>query len=180
VSGTGVRDVRVRDRRRKDWYSVDNEILDDFGERISLHGFGVYCALARYSWGGTEEASVSLTTLCKKLKMGRAKLLQTLALLKDVGLIDIEPGNRTTSSVYVLLEVPKREGGSEENHRSSEENHPGSEENQGGGSEENPYKTTVSQNSSKGTEGGKEENPYSLEEYLKSRGLDDYFGSEAT
>jgi hypothetical protein len=166
VSGTGVRDVRVRDRRRKDWYSVDNEILDDFGERIGLHGFGVYCALARYSWGGTEEASVSLTTLCKKLKMGRAKLLQTLALLKDVGLIDIEPGNRTTSSVYALLEVPKRGGGSEENHRSSDEN-------QEGGSEENPYKTTVSQNSSKGTEGGKEENPYSLDEYLRSKGLDD-------
>ena len=166
MSGTGVRDVRVRDRRRKDWYSVDNEILDDFGERIGLHGFGVYCALARYSWGGTEEASVSLTTLCKKLKMGRAKLLQTLALLKDVGLIDIEPGNRTTSSVYALLEVPKRGGGSPQNHCSSDEN-------QGGGSEENPYKTTVSQNSSKGTEGGKEENPYSLDEYLRSKGLDD-------
>jgi hypothetical protein len=64
--------------------------------------------------------------------MGRAKLLETLGELRDVGLIAIERGDRKTTNTYTLLEVPK--GGSEENQASSEEN-------QGGGSEENPYKT---------------------------------------
>jgi hypothetical protein len=153
-----IRDARVRDRRRKDWYSVDNEVLDDFGERIGLHGFAVYCALARFSWDGTEEASVSLTTLCTKLKVGRAKLLSTLHLLKEVGLIDIESGNRTTSNTYVLLEVPKR-GGSQENQGSSEGN-------QQGGSEGNSYKTSSYQNSSNGRE---QNNQYDLATYLRDK-----------
>ena len=42
---SSFRDARVRDRRRVSWYSVDNELLDDFGPHIGLHGFAVYCAL---------------------------------------------------------------------------------------------------------------------------------------
>jgi hypothetical protein len=82
---------------------------------------------------------VSLTKLCTHLKMGRAKLLETLGELRDVGLIAIERGDRKTTNTYTLLEVPK--ASSEENQASSEENQASSEENQGGGSEENPYKT---------------------------------------
>jgi hypothetical protein len=137
-----VRDARIRDRRRKSWFSVDNEILEDFGEKIGLHGFAVYCALSRYANSETEEAQVSLSTLCRKLKVGRAKLLSTLEELRESGLIDIERGDRTTASTYVLLEVPKRGGGSEENHRGSEENYPG-------GSVQNSYKTTLKKTNSK-------------------------------
>jgi hypothetical protein len=106
--------------------------LDDFGPLIGLHGFAVYCALSRHAYAGDEEANVSLTKLCTHLKMGRAKLLETLGELRDVGLIAIERGDRKTTNTYTLLEVPKG---------SSEENQGSSEENQGGGSEENPYKT---------------------------------------
>jgi hypothetical protein len=106
--------------------------LDDFGPLIGLHGFAVYCALSRHAYAGDEEANVSLTKLCTHLKMGRAKLLETLGELRDVGLIAIERGDRKTTNTYTLLEVPKG---------SSEENQGSSEENQGGSSEENPYKT---------------------------------------
>jgi hypothetical protein len=134
------KDARVRDRRRASWFSVDNEVLDDFGPLIGLHGFAVYCALSRHAYAGDEEANVSLTKLCTHLKMGRAKLLETLGELRDVGLIAIERGDRKTTNTYTLLEVPK--GGSGENRGGgSEENQASSEENQGGGSEENPYKT---------------------------------------
>ena len=138
---SSFKDARVRDRRRASWFSVDNEVLDDFGPRIGLHGFAVYCALARHAHAGDEEANVSLSQLCKHLKMGRAKLLQTLDELREVGLIAIERGDRKTTNTYTLLEVPK--GGSEENQGSSEEDQGGSEENYGGGSEQNPYKTGV-------------------------------------
>jgi hypothetical protein len=106
--------------------------LDDFGPLIGLHGFAVYCALSRHAYAGDEEANVSLTKLCTHLKMGRAKLLETLGELRDVGLIAIERGDRKTTNTYTLLEVPKG---------SSEQNQGSSEENQGGSSEENPYKT---------------------------------------
>src|SRR5829696_8934298 len=117
---SSFKDARVRDRRRASWFSVDNEVLDDFGPLIGLHGFAVYCALSRHAYAGDEEANVSLTTLCTHLKMGRAKLLETLGELRDVGLIAIERGDRKTTNTYTLLEVPK--GGSEENQASSEEN----------------------------------------------------------
>src|SRR5215218_5640022 len=144
---SSFKDARVRDRRRASWFSVDNEVLDDFGPLIGLHGFAVYCALSRHAYAGDEEANVSLTKLCTHLKMGRAKLLETLGELRDVGLIAIERGDRKTTNTYTLLEVPKgsseeNQGSSEENQGSSEENQGSSEENQGGSSEENPYKTT--------------------------------------
>ena len=99
---------------------------------IGLHGFAVYCALSRHAYAGDEEANVSLTKLCTHLKMGRAKLLETLGELRDVGLIAIERGDRKTTNTYTLLEVPKG---------SSEQNQGGSEQNQEGSSEQNPYKT---------------------------------------
>jgi len=114
--------------------------LDDFGPLIGLHGFAVYCALSRHAYAGDEEANVSLTKLCTHLKMGRAKLLETLGELRDVGLIAIERGDRKTTNTYTLLQIPK--GSSEQNQGgSSEQNQGSSEQNQGGSSEENPYKT---------------------------------------
>jgi hypothetical protein len=109
---SSFKDARVRDRRAS-WFSEDNEVLDDFGPLIGLHGFAVYCALSRYAYAGDEEANMSLTKLCTHLKMGRAKLLETLGELRDVGLIAIERGDRKTTNTYTLLEVPK--GGSEQN-----------------------------------------------------------------
>jgi hypothetical protein len=144
---SSFKDARVRDRRRTSWFSVDNEILDDFGPLIGLHGFAVYCALSRHAYAGDEEANVSLTELCRHLKMGRAKLLQTLGELRDVGLIAIERGDRKTTNTYTLLEVPK--GSSEQNQGSSEQNQGSSEQNQGGSSERNPYKTIGSKTNKK-------------------------------
>src|SRR5215210_7499002 len=119
-SRSSFKDARVRDRRRASWFSVDNEVLDDFGPLIGLHGFAVYCALSRHAFAGDEEANVSLTKLCTHLKMGRAKLLETLGELRDVGLIAIERGDRKTTNTYTLLEVPK--GSSEENPYKTREN----------------------------------------------------------
>src|SRR5215217_1363313 len=101
--------------------------------------------------------------MAKKLRMGHAKLLETLSALEDAGLIAIERGDREHSNVYTLLEVPKR--------GVSEQKQGVSEQKQGGVSEQKQYKRSVFQNSSKGIEQSKEKNPYDLDEYLKSKGL---------
>ena len=153
---SSFKDARVRDRRRASWFSVDNEVLDDFGPLIGLHGFAVYCALSRHAYAGDEEANVSLTKLCTHLKIGRAKLLETLGELRDVGLIAIERGDRKTTNTYTLLEVPK--GSSEKNQGGgSAQNQGSSEENQGGGSEQNPYKTTENKTNKKVLSAGAKE-----------------------
>lgn len=155
-----IRDTRIRDRRRRSWFSADNEIVDDYGPKLGVYGIGVYCVLSRYANSETEEATVSLRTLAGKLQIGHRKLLQTLNALEDAGLISIERGDREHSSVYTLLEVTKR-GGVPRNHpRFPSKPPPGFEEKQ--------YKTDV-QNSSKGITRNKEANPYDLGEYLKRK-----------
>jgi hypothetical protein len=106
-TGSLLEDARVRDRRRASWFSVDNEVLDDFGPRIGAHGFAVYCALARHARAGDDRTQVSVRRLCKQLKMGTTKLLQTLDELREVGLIAIERGDYETINTYTLLQVPK-------------------------------------------------------------------------
>ena len=145
-----VRDARIRDRRRRSWFSADNEILDYYGPKLGIYGFGVYCALCRYAYSDTEEATVSIRTMANKLRMGHTKLLETLSALEDAGLISIERGDREHSNVYTLLEVPKGVPGQE---------HPVPDQEQGGVPGQEQYKRSVSQNSSKGDQ-------YDLKSYL--------------
>jgi hypothetical protein len=144
--------AKIRDRRKPGWFRVDNEIIDVYGHEIGCHGIAVYSALSRHADKDDETSYPGLRLLCKELKIGRKKLLDTLEHLKALGLIDIEPGDRKSVNEYTLLDVPKRgEGGSNENHPDeiggSNENQGGSEKNQGGGSNENHNKTQLEQDS---------------------------------
>jgi hypothetical protein len=175
---SSFKDARVRDRRRASWFSVDNEVLDDFGPLIGLHGFAVYCALSRHAYAGDEEANVSLTKLCTHLKMGRAKLLETLGELRDVGLIAIERGDRKTTNTYTLLEVPK--GSSEQNQGgSSEQNQGSSEQNQGGSSEQNPYKTRENKTTKKAFSGKGKDRARQQESERRVEQIRTVFGPDA-
>jgi hypothetical protein len=167
---SSFKDARVRDRRRASWFSVDNEVLDDFGPLIGLHGFAVYCALSRHAYAGDEEANVSLTKLCTHLKMGRAKLLETLGELRDVGLIAIERGDRKTTNTYTLLEVPKG---------SSEQNQGSSEQNQGGSSEQNPYKTRENKTNKKALSAKEKDSARQRESKRRVEQIRNVFGPNA-
>jgi hypothetical protein len=144
--------------------------LDDFGPLIGLHGFAVYCALSRHAYAGDEEANVSLTKLCTHLKMGRAKLLETLGELRDVGLIAIERGDRKTTNTYTLLEVPKG---------SSEQNQGSSEQNQGGSSEQNPYKTRENKTTKKAFSGKGKDRARQQESERRVEQIRTVFGPDA-
>jgi DNA-binding MarR family transcriptional regulator len=99
--------MQIRDRRRQGWFSIDNEVIDDYSERLGHHGIAVYCALARHAKNDTQETRVGVRKLAKKLKMGPTKLTEILALLEDLRLISIEHGDYENPNVYTLLEVPK-------------------------------------------------------------------------
>lgn len=134
--------AKIRDRRKAGWFRIDDELIEVYGPEIGVHGIAVYAALCKHA-DKEESSHPGLRLLCEKLKIGRAKLLKTLAKLEAVGLISIEPGDRNNVNVYTLLDVPK--GGSNENQGGSNENHEvvltrtrgGSEQHQGGGSSQN-------------------------------------------
>lgn len=134
--------AKIRDRRKPGWFRMDDEIIEVYGPEIGVHGIAVYSALCKYA-NKEESSHPGLRLLCEKLKIGRKKLLDTLAKLESVGLIEVEPGDRVSVNVYTLLDVPK--GGSGQNQGGSNENQGvvldrtggGSEQHQGGGSGQN-------------------------------------------
>lgn len=141
--------TRIRDRRKAGWFRIDDEIIEVYGPVIGVHGIAVYAALAKYA-NRDQESHPGLRRLCKELKIGRKKLLDTLELLKENGLIDIEPGDRVNVNVYTLLDIPKKpKGGSNENQEvvldrtrgGSDENRGWFQPEPGGGSDENRNQT---------------------------------------
>lgn len=138
--------AKIRDRRKPGWFRLDDEIIEDFGPEIGVHGIAVYAALCKHA-DKEENSHPGLRLLCEKLRIGRKKLLDTLAELERVGLIEIEPGDRKSVSVYTLLDVPKkgsseREGGSNENQGVvPDRTRGGSQQHQGGGSGQNRNQT---------------------------------------
>lgn len=127
--------AEIRDRRKPGWFRIDDELIEVYGPEIGVHGIAVYAAICKHA-DKTETSHPGLRLLCEKLKIGRKKLLDTLALLKRVGLIEIESGDRVSVNVYTLLDVPK--GGSNENQGVvPTRTRGGSEQHQGGGSNEN-------------------------------------------
>jgi replication initiation and membrane attachment protein DnaB len=97
--------AEIRDRRKPGWFRVDDELIEVYGPEIGVHGIAVYAAICKHA-DSKEESKPGLRRLCAKLKIGREKLLKTLAKLEEVGLISIEPGDRNSVNVYTLLDVP--------------------------------------------------------------------------
>ena len=155
--------AKVRDRRKPGWFRMDDELIEVYGPKVGVHGIAVYAAICRHA-DKEESSHPSLRTLCERLKIGRKKLLDTLALLEKEGLISVERGDRANVSVYTLLDVPKAaKGGSDENHAPAEG---GSNQNQGwfrpepqGGSDENRNQTQVEPNTPNQKEGRAREAP---------------------
>jgi hypothetical protein len=156
----GIKDARIRDRRRRSWFSADNEIVDEYGPKLGIYGIGVYCVLCRYAYAGTEEAEVSLRTLANKLRMGQTELLETLSALEDVGLIAIEHGDREHSNVYTLLEVSKKGAPGQEQGCDPAQEQGAPRQEQRGAPRQERYKRSVSKNYSKGGQ-------YDLESWLR-------------
>jgi hypothetical protein len=84
---------RLRDERRRPFYTIDNDVIDKYGAQIGVYGIAVYNLIARHADAHGENAFPSLTTITKKLGIGRTKASETIQLLVDVGLIRKE--NRT-------------------------------------------------------------------------------------
>jgi hypothetical protein len=116
--------------------------------------------------------------------MGRAKLLETLGELRDVGLIAIERGDRKTTNTYTLLQIPKgsseqNQGSSEQNQGSSEQNQGSSEQNQGGSSEQNPYKTRENKTTKKAFSGKGKDRARQQESERRVEQIRTVFGPDA-
>jgi len=100
----------VRDRRRKGFFTIDNELLDRYGAQLKAHGLAVYMALARFA---NQEGACwpSLATIAKRTGMSRMQVIRELANLQDRGLIAIEhqygEKGEHKANIYTLLNLPE-------------------------------------------------------------------------
>ena len=98
---------------RTHFYCVDNNLIDEYGEKIGAIGVAVYNALIRYANRTTDIAFPAIGTIAKKLKLGRTTVKKYLRLLLQVGLIAINPrvsaeGDPTSNSYMILDPSPEK------------------------------------------------------------------------
>jgi hypothetical protein len=102
--GTG----RLRDLRRRDWFWIDNVLIDQYAKTLGPIGVTLYVALARFA-GRRSEAFPSLRYLQSLLGITRPSLVKYLKVLEEHGLLNInhrisEEGDKT-SNLYELLSI---------------------------------------------------------------------------
>ena len=99
--------VRVRDRRRRGWFHVDNDVIDRFAPIVGSSGLAVYMALCRRG-NATSSCRVGLKRLAQDAGMGRSAVKLAIRKVESAGLIEIrerfENGGQLVHE-YVLLDV---------------------------------------------------------------------------
>lgn len=79
----------ARDARAPGWYWSDNDLIDHYGPIVGAYGIAVYSALARYA-DRDGRAFPSYNKLAEQLHMSRTKVIATIKLLEQHGLITID------------------------------------------------------------------------------------------
>lgn len=98
----------VADRRKRGYFTVDNIVLDTYGQLLKAHGIAVYNALARFA-NDDSECWPSRRVIKDKTGVSIAQINRELNKMVDLELIAITPqfneeGDQT-SNLYTLLEV---------------------------------------------------------------------------
>jgi biotin operon repressor len=101
--------VKVRDNRRHSFFTIDNELIRNFGEVIGAYGIALYAVLASMADNETQECKPKQSTIARLCGLGRTKVNEVLQELKNQGLIDIEESYNSMGfrirSVYTLLDI---------------------------------------------------------------------------
>lgn len=94
---------KIRDKRRKGWYDIDNEVYD---YPMSCEALAMYNSIARYANEHTQKAYFSARKFMSHHKIGKAKYAAAKAELIKLGLIS-ETGEKTLAGAiyYELCDV---------------------------------------------------------------------------
>jgi len=116
VQADAVEPVRIVDRRRHDFFLVDNAVVTRHGASVGPIGLAVYMALAHRAHRDNGAAWPSIQTIAKEIGAGAHSVRKGLAALEAAGLIHIrrrfDPDRKQySSSVYTLLAVPSAPAG---------------------------------------------------------------------
>ena len=102
---------RVRDRRRKKWFSIDNHVVDEFGPELGPYGLAAYMCIVREANHTDEQATkLKLRDLARVSGIGETRLRAAIVELELIGLIVViewtHPQKGRIENEYIVLEVP--------------------------------------------------------------------------
>jgi hypothetical protein len=90
---------------------VDYYVISDTENFTNAYEKLVYVILCKYANWSTKEAFPSVGTIAKEAFCSENTVRKALRSLRDIGLIAIEPQNKSsggqTSNLYVLLDIPE-------------------------------------------------------------------------
>lgn len=96
----------VRDQRRQGWFSVDNEIVDNYAGQIGAYGVAVYCVLCRHVRNESQQVKLSARDIGATLGISHDRVRKSLANLVEVELIHHavpeRPGPGLISTITLL------------------------------------------------------------------------------
>jgi DNA-binding Lrp family transcriptional regulator len=109
----------IRDSRAKDWFYLDNELLEVFGGKdkgdkgIGIHAMGVYMVLAKHANNDTQQCKPSYQTIATILGVARNTVITAIKTLEKAGVISIEQrishekNKPTTTNIYTLMKIKR-------------------------------------------------------------------------
>ena len=99
----------VQDRRRKGFFTLDNELYDLYARKLGPYGLAVYVGLARFA-NQASECFPSQSTLAQRARMSRMQVSREIEKLKRLHLIAVDPQfgpqGQKRSNLYILLDLP--------------------------------------------------------------------------
>ncbi|MDM8565118.1 helix-turn-helix domain-containing protein [Candidatus Halobeggiatoa sp. HSG11] len=101
--------MKISDRRKTNFFIVDNQLFDVWGKELKPQGIAVYCCLIRHA--SSDSCYPSHATLAKECGLSKSTAIRTLKKLSELGLIRIskrhsEKTKGQTSNEYTILNLP--------------------------------------------------------------------------
>lgn len=99
----------VRDRRMKEWFWIDNLLLDEYAKVLGPNAMMVYMALSRHADNDDQTCWPSMDTIAEKCGLkSRNTVAKGIKVLQEYGLVEVQesinPSNgKRLNNVYTLL-----------------------------------------------------------------------------
>ena len=102
-------ELKIRDRRNKGWFFLDNEYLNGYAKIFGAIGTAVYVSLCRHADNETQKCFPSIDLIAKELNVSRPTVIKYIKLLEEHNLIEIDKGKRNSkqqwlNNEYTLLD----------------------------------------------------------------------------
>ena len=101
--------LKIRDKRNKGWFFIDNEYLNGYAKIFGAIGTAIYVSLCRHADSETQQCFPSMELMAEELSISRKTISKYLKLFEKNQLIKIEKerDNKTKkwlNNIYTLLD----------------------------------------------------------------------------